>query len=282
MYVTMKTKPISAPVKRPRNLQDKLQKLINHSLNTNAFSTFPYITQQLNSKQSIKNTQSGNCVALSLYLKLQLKKLYDIDSYLIPATVPSYIYKEGYLTICHVALLVPLSNTTYFLIDPAFYFMEPLKITTNRPIEPSKCMDIYNDTPKYVNAHLKSLDKRVQLNEYQGLPKNTLGCECAYTHNLEDTWTYYMREIMNPDQSISQFFIKIRKEPFFVSTRMVGDICKKELVIRTHSTNHISIKYMDDTIYDGPLFTIHPQIKKAVQELLSYRNFDKSILDLHF
>ena len=64
-----------------------------------------YVTQQLNSKQSIKNTQSGNCVALCQRLKLQLKKLYDIDSYLIPATVPSYIYKEGYLTIASCSLI---------------------------------------------------------------------------------------------------------------------------------------------------------------------------------
>ena len=88
-----------------------------------------------------------------------------------------------------------------------------------------------------------------------------------------------MREIVNPDQAISKFFITIRNEPFFVSTKLDEENkCMKDLIIRTHKGEDVSIKLNDETIYDGPVYNIPSDKKQMVEELLHSRGFDPELL----
>ena len=87
------------------------------------FSTFGYI-KGYNSSECLDNTNSGNCVALSLLLK-RIFNYYDIKSFLIPASVPKRFAHEKYLDISHIALCIPYKSYVYIL-DPAFYFMKPM------------------------------------------------------------------------------------------------------------------------------------------------------------
>ena len=274
----MKTRPIPKPVKRTHNLQHKIKDVLLDCFEHNAFSTFPYIVDGYTSKQAINKTNSGNCISLSMFIKDQLQKKYGITGYMIPSTVPSYIYKEGYLDICHVSVLIPINKSAFYLIDPAFYFMEPILIHTKKYIEPIRSMNIYDDTVYMVNSTLKICDKRTQLNQYQNIPKGTPYCECYYNENSDDKWNYYLREIVNPDQAISKFFITIRNEPFFVSTKMIDDICKKDIIIKTYNGDHVSIKVNDIILYDGHIVNIPHDIKNKMVDLLQSRNYDSSIL----
>ena len=92
-----------------------------------AFSTFPYLIDEISSSEAIEKYNSGNCIALSIALKNKLKKKYNINSYLIPATIPKKYSRPGYLNISHVALLIPKKSDTYYIADPAFYFLNPIK-----------------------------------------------------------------------------------------------------------------------------------------------------------
>ena len=279
MYVQMKTRPIPKPVKRTHNLQHKIKDVLLDCFEHNAFSTFPYIVDGYTSKQAINKTNSGNCISLSMFIKDQLMKRYGVSSYLVPATVPSYIYKEGYLDVCHVSLVVPINSSSYYLIDPAFYFLEPVLIHMKQPSQPVRSMNIYDNKVDIVHPKLKSYDTRKILNDYQSFPKDTKFCQCHYNDKSDDTWNYYLREIVNPDQAISKFFITIRNEPFFVSTKLDHENkCMKDLIIRTHRGEDVSIKLNDETIYDGPVYTIPSDKKQMVEELLHSRGFDPGLL----
>jgi len=279
MYVQMKTRPIPKPVKRTHNLQHKIKDVLLDCFEHNAFSTFPYIVDGFTSKQAINKTNSGNCISLSMFIKEQLMKRYGVSSHLVPATVPSYIYKEGYLDVCHVSLVIPVNASSYYLIDPAFYFLEPVLIHTKHPSQPVRSMNIYDNKVDIVHPKLKSYDTRKILNDYQSFPKDTKFCQCHYNDKSDDTWNYYLREIVNPDQAISKFFITIRNEPFFVSTKLDEENkCMKDLIIRTHRGEDVSIKLNDETIYDGPVYSIPGDKKQMVEELLHSRGFDPELL----
>ena len=279
MYVQMKTRPIPKPVKRTHNLNKKINDVLLDCFEHNAFSTFPYIVDGYTSKQAINKTNSGNCISLSLFIKEQLMKRYGVSSHLVPATVPSYIYKEGYLDVCHVSLIVPINASSYYLIDPAFYFLEPVLIHTKQSSQPVRSMNIYDNKVDIVHPRLKSYDTRTKLNDYQSFPKDTKFCQCHYNDKSDDTWNYYLREIVNPDQAISKFFTAIRNEPFFVSTKLDGENkCMKDLIIRTHKGEDVSIKLNDETIYDGPVYSIPSDKKQMVEELLHSRGFDPELL----
>lgn len=279
MYFQMKTRPIPKPVKRTPNLQHKIKDVLLDCFEHNAFSTFPYIVDGYTSKQAINKTNSGNCISLSMFIKDQLMKRYGVSSYLVPATVPSYIYKEGYLDVCHVSLVIPINASSYYLIDPAFYFLEPVLIHMKQPSQPVRSMNIYDNKVDMVYSTLKSYDTRTLLNDYQSFPKDTKFCQCHYNDKSDDTWNYYLREIVNPDQAISKFFITIRNEPFFVSTKLDHENkCIKDLIIRTHKGEDVSIKLNDETIYDGPVYTIPTDKKQMVEELLHSRGFDPELL----
>jgi len=279
MYAQMKTRPIPKQVKRTHNLQYKIKDVLLDCFEHNAFSTFPYIVDGYTSKQAINKTNSGNCISLSMFIKDELMKRYGVSSYLVPATVPSYIYKEGYLDVCHVSLVIPINASSYYLIDPAFYFLEPVLIHMKQPSQPVRSMNIYDNKVDMVYSTLKSYDTRTLLNDYQSFPKDTKFCQCHYNDKSDDTWNYYLREIVNPDQAISKFFITIRNEPFFVSTKLDEENkCIKDLIIRTHRGEDVSIKLNDETIYDGPVYTIPTDKKQMVEELLHSRGFDPELL----
>jgi len=281
MYTKLSTRPFikkheSQPISKKRLIKE-----LHMCYKNIAFSTFPYIKNSYSSKQCLKHTDSGNCIALAMFVKQLLKKKYNTDSYLVPATVPSYIMKEGYLDICHVALAIPINKNNYYIVDPAFYFLEPIKLnisTLTSNIVQSVQIEghVHIDT---VHTSIHKLNKKTVLNEYQSFPKNTYYCQCYYNDSTDDTWNYYLREVINPDEAITNFFINIRNRPFFVSTNMENGVCVKELSIKHLPDNYIHIKLKNDIIYDGHIDSLDDTIKNKVASFLKSRNFDASILE---
>lgn len=245
--------------------QNVNQKILIESLkecNINScFSTFPYINYGMSSKESIKNFSSGNCIALSIYIKNYLFNNFQIKSFLIPATIPKKYSQPGYLEISHVALAVPKNKNKIYIIDPAFYFINPIKVRFNKnknQIIYSKNIYSSEDTTNKIPKNYSSLDKimtnnkmcesEIILNDYQKIPDKTIYSECYYLNDISDKWKYYLIEILNPDEAISNFFINILYRPFIVTTIVdENNIPNKEYYIKFVSDDSLYIQYKDNT-----------------------------------
>ena len=228
IYKKLHTKYIS--IDNSNNVtEDIILEALESCYKNTAFSTFPYYFENLNSEQAIKQTNSGNCVALSMYIRNYLKEKHSINSCLIPATIPEKYNKPEYLTISHVALAVPISNEKYFIVDPAFYFLNPILVntaTSKSNIVFSK--NIYTPETSSNLENYSSLDivitqtqfigDTIKLNEWQTIPANIFLSTC-YTpgEDINDTWHYFLCEIVNPDEAITKYFIEFQ-EPFITST----------------------------------------------------------------
>lgn len=220
-----------------------------------AFSTFPYINDNYTSKEAITNTNSGNCIALSMFLQKYLKDEYNLESFLIPATIPNKFKHNGYLKISHVALAIPKNSYRYYIVDPAFYFLNPIKVKVNsNNVQRIFSKNIYN-FENVENKHPKdytSIDKIISkihkinkdlvYNEYQTIPKDTIYSECCYENDKVDTWRYFLVEILNPDSSITSFFINILNRPFICTTKLdKNNICFMEYHVKFINSKKLSI-----------------------------------------
>lgn len=202
---------------------DELEKCYKNT----AFSTFPYIREGLNSSQSIQKYHSGNCISLSMFIKNELNKK-NINSFLIPATIPKKYQSVGYLDISHVVLCIPVSKKEFFIADPAFYFLNPIHVQIGKPIKTVFSKNIYtkeysSELSEYtsidaVNCKLNYFKNRQILNEFQFFPPKTIYIECSYQNEPLDTWKYFIREVINPDTAITSFYVTIKNKPFLTST----------------------------------------------------------------
>ena len=277
MYYDLITKPFINGIKEQNIDENKLVEGLNSSFNY-AFSTFPYIFHKNNSKEAIKNFNSGNCISLSMHIKDYLKKKYKLKSYLIPASVPDIFNRVGYLDISHVALAVPKNKNEIYILDPAFYFIQPMKLILNSPNENQFTMkNIYSDTLDLVNYKVKKTNNKLNLNKFQKIPKDTYFSECNFINNYNDKWNYYLREIKNPDMAISSFFINLLKyQPFITKTKLIGGDCKCEIMIKFKEDGAIDVKHFNKQLYYGNPNDLPKNIIKFLNDNLN-GFFDKQL-----
>jgi hypothetical protein len=227
-------------------LMDILKKCYNNC----SFSTFSYMYENVNSKESIEFFNSGNCVALSMFLKNILNN-YNIISFLIPATIPKIYKLDGYLNISHVALAIPLINNMVYILDPAFYFIKPILVNlkTNRENKVYYSKNIYNDTIDNILFKTYKLNKDYKLNKYQTIKKNTYFIDCYFPNDPTDKWKYFITEILNPDDAITRFFINIKNTPFITTTILdVDGSCKLDYYLK-FSNNFVTFKKLNKIIF---------------------------------
>ena len=243
-----------------RNIQDAL----NMCYDNIAFSTFPYIMYKIKSSlASLERYNSGNCIALSFFLKKYLKNNYGLISYVIPASVPKIYQIENSPEICHVALLIPISTHSFYIIDPAFYFMEPILCDLNDPdIRGINAMNIHSKEVQVIKSQLVNASA-------QGLIPQTLGCKCWYESTPDDIWFYYTNEVMDPDKSIGGHFIRNKPEPFLCKTSVLknGQIHKDYHLKMDEQQNLTIIKnYVE--IYKGPINKIPKKLEHEIHTKL--------------
>ena len=171
---------------------------------------------------------------------------------------------KGYLDICHVALLVPQNKHKFFILDPAFYFLNPIQIDMNlNKTYISLNKDIYQKETKsnfknYVSINkvygkLINIENNNLFNKYQQLPKNTYAYQCNYSNSSNDKWKYFLVEILNPDKSITNFFLNIKKEPFIVTTILdKNGICTSSCILKTKDKKI----YIKDKDFKQEIFVI--------------------------
>lgn len=197
---------------------DELKESMIVCYNHICFSTFPYISYKvMSSKEAILQYNSGNCIGLSHFLKMYLKKNYNIESFIIPSSVPDAFIVKGQDKICHCALFVPKNKYEYFILDCAFYFNEPIYVNVN---------DTKNKHIFCTNIHRNMIEQltycSISCNE-KSMLSDIYGCECFFANNPQDKWCYYMNEIINPDETIGLKYHLIKKNPFLVKTIVVNN-----------------------------------------------------------
>lgn len=231
-YKTLLTKSINIYNSEVKVTEDKILDIMAMCYKNTAFSTFPYFYHNFNSAEAMAHTKSGNCVALSLYVQQKLKEKYGINSCLIPATIPKKYQRKGYLDISHVAVLIPIDNspedTGVFIVDPAFYFLNPIEINT-KDFNPKVVFSKNIYTPEtndnlidYISidkiiVKLKLLTTNYELNKWQMIKKGTYYIDCHEYDDPVDNWKYFLIEILNPDEAITSFFLD-EQVPFITTT----------------------------------------------------------------
>lgn len=270
MYHKLDTRTIIEHIPyQPQVSLNLLRQILLDCYKYNSFSTFPYISNKFNSKESIRYTNSGNCISLSLYLKTRLKQL-NIISYLIPCSIPSFYKRNGYLDISHVSLLVPKSKNILFILDPAFYFLTPICIDfTKNKINNIRSVNIYDDKQEEIETVLKKLMSDTKYNNYQTILKNTILCECNYIFNKSDKWNYYLVEILNPDLAISTFYINIIQKPFITTTLIENNMCKLHVYLKIKDDTNMKITIKHQIFYEGLIEECPVSKIDYIQQLLS-------------
>jgi len=220
-----------------------------------AFSTFPYIHYKLNSSiKTLSQYNSGNCIALSLFLKRYLKVNYKIKSYIIPSTVPSIFRVEGTPDVCHVCLLIPITTTTFYIVDPAFYFLKPIH-----------AKDFETHSVDSMNIHTQTHTPIHYVQENDAV-------RCYFNPN--DPWFYYTKEVLDPDLSIGCHFIRQKPEPFLCKTVVLpnGEVYKK-YHLKEENNQFIVIKDHRE-IYSGPRHLIPESLQNELRIYL-YKYFKR-------
>ena len=237
-----------------------------------SFSTFPYNVYGLkSSKHTLQSYNSGNCIALSFFLKSYFKNM-GIVSYLIPASVPKLHMVDGVKHLCHVSLLIPYDKDKFYIVDPAFYFLNPLDCQMTNNIE--RVADSVN---VHTAVHTPLRYKLTNADEHNQFEKQ---CTCYFEENKTDVWHYYVQEITleDADTFIGATFMEHKPEPFIVKTVLdIENNTVKKLyhIKRPNPHDCIIIKGTTET-YNGPIKDIPKALLKEIKMKL-FKYFNKSI-----
>ena len=265
MYYPIKLKNLSRKCINNESIDNELiKKLMLQNILECPYSKFPYMSGK-NSKQSQRLYGCGNCVAMSINLQKMLKK-HNIKSYLIPATIPEMYYMPDFLDISHVAVIILINDKEALIIDPAFYFLEPMLIETNgNYTNKIKWKSVYKGIEENLIYNLKQLSEDIQYNDYQTIPKNTYCVETFRENDTKDKWYYYLIEIKNPDNAITSFNLTSKKYPFMA---LIGEDYNLKLLIKYLDKETLKIKHNTENIYHGKYNDIPDSIMEIIKPYL--------------
>lgn len=233
---------------------------MNMCYNNVCFSTFPYIEGKiLMSQECLEKNNSGNCIAMSTFIKLYLKKNYNIEGHIIVSSVPDSWRSPGQSHICHCAIIIPKSIYSFYIIDCAFQFKTPLFVD----IRDSKMnvairYDIHNNLVNNINYSI-GYEHNDDI-----LPK-TLCCKCFFD---DMKWVYYINEIKNPDETIGKEFHTVKRDPFIIQTEVVDDIIIKKIHIKKEMDNLTFINKNHSKTYN--IDSIPKEESKILKKLYKY------------
>ena len=264
-------------IMKPQNLNNSIiNELLYNTYNNIVFSTIPYIIYKESlSKNCINKYNSGNCIGKCEFLKIYLKNNFNIDSYIIPASVPIKFKTEGTPHLTHCALLVPTSYHEFYIIDCALYFLQGmycnLKNNIYRQIISS---DIYSreiDKIDYILEDCKNLYLDSMYN--QKLKEKSICVKCNYNDDPSDTWNYYLNEILNPDSNIGYSFLLNKPEPFILYTKIIDNkpVLLYKLIIDSDGIINVKSYPNKEIIFKGDSILFdNSEIKTKFNRYLSY------------
>lgn len=253
----------------------KLRKLIKKHHISYPFSTIPYHIYHLDSKKSGRKMNSGNCISLSMLMVDHLKKN-GTYAYLIPASVPKEYQVDGLLPISHVAVCIPFTNRQFLILDMAFYFLEPLFIDLDQPnidyIQPISSASVYTNKQRNVNVKYQGKIKNTMQHHTQILDENTPMVTCYYDDADWDEWSYYITEVMNPDENIGRRFLDVKRDPFI---SILDKDYRMKLYIKYNDWNpEMKVPRSIHCKYKGQEYMFHdensipPHVKRGIKNMM--------------
>lgn len=250
--------------------------LMFNMYNNIIFSTFPYtLYKEEDSTTCLKKYNSGNCIALSYFVKIYLEQNFNIKSYVIGASVPDTFKVKGTPHMSHCAVLIPISMDEFYIFDAAFYFMEPmycnLKNNEERTIKTS---NVYSHQISYICYIISTCPSIILDDNYnQKLQTNSLCVSCYFKNESNEKWNYYLNEIVNPDNNIGISFLENKKEPFLMYTVYHNEQPKLKYKIKVQEDGLVQVKQYPngDVIFNGESDNFdNSYIKKDIQKYLSF------------
>lgn len=244
----------------PKNRQNVMKKDLIDSLykcyENIAFSIFSYKNEK-SSKKCLYLYKSGNCISLCEFLKIYLSNNYRIKSYIIPTTVPERIRIKGTNNITHVALCIPVTEKKYYIIDPAFNFLEPIEVN----------LDKINNKEQFFLKNVME-NKKIKVN-YELKHKKYYYVNCKYEDDYSMDWNYILKEIKNPDTTIGLPYIKNLDNEFFIKNYIENGDIKNEYYIKLKH-NNLRFYFKGNMIYEGSLEMINLEAKNKLLHIVNY------------
>ena len=259
-----------------QNISKKqFSELLHNVYNNMIFSTFPYILyKERNSDSCVYKYNSGNCIAFSHFIKHYLKVNYNINSNIIAASVPNSCKVIGTPHLSHCAVLIPLSNNEFYIIDSSLYFLEPMYCNLKENIQRTiKKSDVYQHvTQNVIYKILRCNNYSLDVNYNQTLKEKSLCVSCYIENNENEHWNYYLNEIVNPDNNIGHSFLTHKKNPFMMYTKVINNIpaLKYKLDVQDNGTIVIKQYPENKVIFNGNSKQFdETEIKTELQKYLS-------------
>ena len=232
--------------------QESIREALAASYENIAFSTFPYLSYKLSlSSHTLDKYHSGNCIAMTIFLKRYLQSNHKVRSFIVPATVPNIFRVQGTPDICHVSLLIPTTETSYCILDPAFYFLEPLHV------------DIKNPQPYLID----SMNIHKQIHETIVGQYDEKRCLCFFEEDPSDRWAYETYEVLDPDESIGIHFLTHKPEPFLCKTTMIDGVPYKDFHLKMEQGQLIFIQDHVE-VYHGPPEHLPEPLQQVIEQVL--------------
>jgi len=151
----------------------------------------------LDTVKTLYKYRGGNCVSMAK-LAVLLFSICNINASLIPSTIPQRIIRPGQEPLCHVACCVNIDNKAYIILDPAFYFLEPIVAVKNNIIDPIR---LYGKS-YYVRSRLHNTKNYIyKFSSSQKIPQHTDYIICNADNG--DKWRYFIIGISNADETIT-------------------------------------------------------------------------------
>lgn len=263
-------------LERQKTSTHVINELLYNVYNNVCFSTFPYLVyKESHSMSSINKYNSGNCIAFSYFIKTYLENNFNIKSYIIGASVPKFFKVEGTPHICHCAVLIPISEHEFYIIDCALYFLEPIYCDLRKQCQGDiKTSNVHNHEISMFSYALEKCESVYLDSKYdQRLCPNCMKLKCWFSDDSSQMWNYYLNELKNPDNNVGVSFLMHKPEPFLMYTIFENGRVKM-LYKLEYIDGLLNIKqYPDRTdIYNGTTYDKNNSYMKIKKEL--HRYFD--------
>ena len=257
-----------------------IKQMLRTMYNSICFSTFPYLVyKETSSKTCIQRYNSGNCIGFVYFMKMYLEANHNVQSVIIPASVPPLYKVEGTPHMCHCALLIPLNAHDFYVVDGALYFLEPMfcSLQKNKTRQIHNC-NVHRHEKTTIQYEMKPCFRsQYDIDYNQTLPDDCLRVSTHFEDEPFQDWDYYLIELMNPDETIGQAFLLHKNEPFIMYTQMEDDMVKMKYKMYMENDKMCIKSYPEgNQIYSGNTYDSNEIYQKTIEEMKRY--FDDYIM----
>ena len=176
------------------------------------FSRFPYFVgtnnKRCDSLQCALSKNQGNCVAFARYVQHYML-MRGYEAHLACSQTPSMYRKPGFLHVSHAVVVAPFRDG-YMMMDAAFYMNKPIVVSRDGVIGDEYVIEhAYNRKDDAMRMDFRMKQKHTEEDieyDYVKIPAHTPVIEGKLRTGDDEhyeTVNYYLRDILNPDESLT-------------------------------------------------------------------------------